>query len=185
MNSDALVIAVEAINKDASGLTSTHTAVAQANQAISAAHYEMALAKVADAPPVQGPAATGDKAVAQVGLDPIPTDRPLYEFTLHPMGDNQTLQRRVTDYLEGFSGRASSYASEIKSMFPAAPSSGGGAVAGAVNASGAPISPDGAMSAETAMKLMKRTFEFAVEVEFVSSASQKSTKVVNELMKGQ
>ena len=184
MNSDALVIAVEAINKDASRLTSTHTVVAQANQAISAAHYEMALAKVADAPPVQGPTAAGDRAVAQVGLDPIPADRPLYEFTLHPMGDNQTLQRRVTDYLEGFSGRASSYASEIKSMFPAAPS-GGGVVAGTVNASGAPISPDGAMSAETAMKLMKRTFEFAVEVEFVSSASQKSTKVVNELMKGQ
>ncbi len=104
----------------------------------------------------------------------------IYEFQLHPVGDNQTPQRRLAEYLQDFSTRASNYAGDVNGATQSVSSDNVGSTAGVTNA----VS-EKSLSGHEALEMMKKTFEFAVEVELVSSVSNKSTKVVNDLMKGQ
>jgi hypothetical protein len=186
MSSEAFVVAIEAIGRERQPMATTQVAaVVQATNVASANHFEFALTKASDIAPTQGYVDPTRETAVQVGTAQGLPDQLSYEFAIHPIGDNQTLQRRLGDYLQGFSDRASSYPSDMNNAVQYSSSDGPGSIEGATGVTNTTPPLEGGMSTKDALQLMQRTFLFSIEVGLVSNVGHQGTKVVNDLMKGQ
>lgn len=107
------------------------------------------------------------------------------QIEIRPADDQGGLGKGLSNYMEGLQGRTAAYPNELERFissvgdipnFGAAPF---GEKLGGLSDSGTPL------KAADALHIMERSFQFAVEASLVSNASQHSTKVLDDLLKGQ
>ena len=185
MSAEALIVATEAVGGAKPAMSAAQIAVARVADANAGHSFQVALTRVSETDVARNHANSGPRPVVETAaLEQSPANQS-YEFALHPVGDNQTLQRRLVDYLNGFSSRAASYPIGINEMVQNPAGSDGASPGSSSGGTDAVVSADGGMTTEGALNMMKRTFHFAIEVEMVAGATTKGTKAANDLMKGQ
>jgi hypothetical protein len=107
------------------------------------------------------------------------------QIEVRPSDHQGDLGKDISSYMQGFQGRTSGYSSDLEDFISKL--SGGAKASGIETAGSAPdaASKDNAFNAASALHVVERSFEFAIEAELVSNASKHSTQVFNDLMKGQ
>jgi hypothetical protein len=100
------------------------------------------------------------------------------EMQIWPKGQSNDLGKQIFNYVEQFSQRAKNMDAEMNAAVtkPDRASS---------PSATAPSEPSDSFSAADALKLMQRSYEFALETYLISNASSLSTRIFNQLMKEQ
>lgn len=186
MSSEMSLGALEAVQQATKQDAAIQTqAMAAASQAMMAQRFELGLIRASElnAATFQATEESRRKTIVAQRENLSTSDIP--EVEVQPGGKPDNLAKEVVSYLDGFSLRAKSYTSDLDNAvskidgnLPVAPSE---------TASGQAVPTEGKTTLDpaSALRFMQRTFEFALETHLISNASTASTKVLNDLMKGQ
>jgi hypothetical protein len=100
------------------------------------------------------------------------------EVQVWPSDHSHDLSKQVIGYVDQYSQRAKNFTTEIDGMLTKAED---------VSATSATTlsTPARAFDPSEALRLMQRTYEFALETYLISNASSLSTRIFNQLMKEQ
>jgi hypothetical protein len=98
------------------------------------------------------------------------------QIDVRPTEYRGDLGKGIVTYMEDFQGRTANYPQEIQ-----------GLVANVFNPdlSTGVGTKEGDLGAGDALRILQRSFQFAIEAQLVSNASHHSTQVLNDLLKGQ
>jgi hypothetical protein len=107
-----------------------------------------------------------------------PASQSIPEIQVWPADNSNHLGKQVIGFVDQFSQKAKNFSVEIDG---AVTKIEGASVPSATT----PSTPAQVFDPSDALRLMQRTFEFAVEASLVSNASSLSTRIFNQLMKEQ
>jgi hypothetical protein len=157
-----------------------------ATQAAAAQRFEMGLTRASEtaASTFEGLQDSARKSTETASSHAIKV-QDIPQFELKPsFGSDNKLGEKFKDYMEGFNQRATQLPNEVNEYI-----SGGGKSVDSVPSLEAtehgPQSNGGPLTPQGALELMRKSFEFRVETEVVTAVSRNTTKVINDLMKGQ
>ncbi|GEM_PF-2497811 len=178
MGIEAIVGALESVQDPAkSNLIAIQQSIEAAHEAKLANNFEISVSKASElsAMDLQAPlGATEVRAYNTTGAT---------ELNLYPEDKGSTIGTNTLTYLESFSNRAKQF--DLKGMgdiasIDKAPDQKASATTD--------VKDDGVirdLGTNQAIQYMKDTFRFAIESEFISAVSTRTSKTFNDLMKGQ
>lgn len=175
--------AIQALQESSkTGVADIKQATALADQATMAQRFEVGLTRASElsATSLQGVEEAKRKTIVSQRAELKTLDIP--EVEVKPSPGSSGFGQEVINYLDGFRQRSDAYVSELNGVVerlqekPVEKASGG--------LDSAKTEDKGLTTAE-ALRLMQHSYQFAMEAHLVSNAASQSTRVFNELMKGQ
>lgn len=178
MGIEAIVGALESVQDPAkSNLIAIQQAMEAAHEAKLANNFEISASRVSEisATDLQSPLGANEvRTYNTTGAT---------ELNLYPKDNGSTIVTNTLAYLEGFSDRAKQF--DLKGMGDLASidKSPNQKTSAATKVKDESVIGD--LGTNQAIQYMKDTFRFAIESEFISAVSTRTSKTFNDLMKGQ
>ena len=184
MSAELLIQAIEALEGGANKqILLVNQAMMASNQAMLAQQFELGMTRASEAGAAtfktleESTANHMHKGALQVSEIPEIDVRPA------PSSDGK-LGEKFGSYMDDFNKRAAEFPAEVANMIG---NTGSGSGEGSVTDTLGSLAPGAGsvINPGASLSMMQKSFQFRIETEVVSTVSRNTTKVVNDLMKGQ